>query len=103
MGWGGFVMFFADNCEQYAYTKIIVPITLSKSPSDYDDMAYYLDANIDNYFQENCYIGTHKLDEIKISRVRKADYEQDYTAEWKLEMILSHGSVSLHRTHLIRS
>lgn len=84
-------MFFADNCEQYAYTKIIVPITLSKSPSDYDDMAYYLDANIDNYFQENCYIGTHKLDEIKISRVRKADYEQDYTAEWKLEMILSGG------------
>ena len=84
-------MFFTDNYEQYAYTKIIVPITLSKSPSDYDDMAYYLDANIDDYFQENCYIGTHKLDELKISRVRKADYEQDHTAEWKLEIILCGG------------
>ena len=84
-------MFFSDNYEQYAYTKIAVPITLSKSPSDYDDMAYYLDANIDDHFQENCYIGTHKLDELKISRVRKADYEQDHTAEWKLEIILCGG------------
>lgn len=84
-------MFLADDCKQYAYTKIAVPITLSKSPSDYDDMTYYLDVSTDDYFQENCYIGTHKLEELKLSRVRKVDCEQDLTAEWKLEIVLSGG------------
>lgn len=84
-------MFFADNYEQYAYTKVVVPITLSKSPADYDDMAYYLDVNIDDYSQENCYIGTHKLEEVKLARVRKVNCEQDLTAEWKLEIVLCGG------------
>ena len=84
-------MFFADNCEQYAYTKIVVPITLQKSPSDYDDMTYFLDVNSDDFFQENCYIGTHELEELKLSRVRKADCEHNHTAEWKLEIIVNGG------------
>ena len=84
-------MFFVDNYEQYAYTKIVVPITLQKSPSDYDEMTYYLDANVDDSFQENCYIGTNKLEELKLSRVRKADCEQDLISVWKLEMVISGG------------
>lgn len=89
--WGDLKMFFADNCEQYAYTKIAVPITLQKSPSDYDDMTYFLDVNSDDFFQENCYIGTHKLEALKLSRVRKADCEHNHTAEWKLEIIVNGG------------
>ena len=34
-------MLFIDNYEQYSYTKIIVPITLQESPSDYDELSYY--------------------------------------------------------------
>lgn len=84
-------MFFVDNCEQYAYTKIAVPITLLKSPSDYDDSSFYLDINSDDFYQENCYVGTQRIEEVKIKRVKKADCECDHTAVWNLEMIICGG------------
>ena len=56
-------MFIATNCEQYSYTKITVPIKLLKSPSDYDDCIYYLDIIGDDFSQEQCYIGTQKIEE----------------------------------------
>lgn len=44
-------MLFVVNYEQYSYTKIIVPITLRESPSDYDELSYYLDVNEDDFRQ----------------------------------------------------
>lgn len=84
-------MFIATNCEQYSYTKITVPIKLLKSPSDYDDCIYYLDIIGDDFSQERCYIGTQKIEELKILRLKEADCEHDQIAEWKLEMIVCGG------------
>lgn len=84
-------MCLVDNCERYSYTQIIVPIILMKSPSDYDDISYYLDIVGDDFFQKNCYIGTHKIEEFKLNRNQKADCEHDKTAKWELEMILNGG------------
>ena len=84
-------MFFVDNCEQYLYTKIIVPIILQKSPSDFSDREYYLDVNGNDFYQENCYIGTQKIEEINLSRVRTVNCEHHYEAKWKLEMIVNGG------------
>ena len=84
-------MFFAVHCEQYKYTKIIVPLFLENSPSDYDDMQYYWDVNCDDYYQEDVCIGTNKIREIRFERIKKADCEYDNRAEWKLEMIIDGG------------
>lgn len=84
-------MFIATNCGQYSYTKITVPIKLLKSPSDFDDSIYYLDIIGDDFSQEQCYIGTQKVEELKILRLKEADCEHDQIAEWKLEMIVSGG------------
>ena len=84
-------MFFADDYEQYKYTKIVVPILLDNSPSDYDDMQYYWDVNCENYYQEDVYIGTNKIREIRFERIKKADCESDKRAEWKLEMVIEGG------------
>ena len=84
-------MFLATNCEQYSYTKVSVPIKLLKSPSDYDDNVYYLDIIGENLCQEQCYIGTQRIEDLKIIRLKEADCETDQIAEWKLEMIISGG------------
>ena len=84
-------MFVATNCEQYSYTKITVPIKLLKSPSDYDDSIYYLDIIGDDFCQEQCYVGTQKIEKLKIIRYKKADCEHDQIAEWKLEMTICGG------------
>lgn len=84
-------MFIATNCEQYSYTKISVPIKLLKSPSDFDGSSYFLDIIGDDSSQEQCYIGTQKVEELKILRLKEADCEHDQIAEWKLEMIVSGG------------
>ena len=68
-------MFIATNCGQYSYTKITVPIKLLKSPSDFDDSIYYLDIIGDDFSQEQCYIGTQKVEELKIIRLKKAGYK----------------------------
>lgn len=86
-----FEMFVATNCEQYSYTKITVPIKLLKSPSDYDDSIYYLDIIGDDFCQEQCYVGTQKIEKLKIIRYKKADCEHDQIAEWKLEMTICGG------------
>lgn len=84
-------MFIATNCGQYSYTKITVPIKLLKSPSDFDDSIYYLDIIGDDFSQEQCCIGTQKVEELKMLRLKEADCEHDQIAEWKLEMIVSGG------------
>ena len=84
-------MFFATNCGQYSYTKITIPIKLPKSPPDYDNMTYYLDVIGDDFYQEQCYIGTQKIAEMKIRRLKEADHEHDQIAEWRLEMIIYGG------------
>lgn len=86
-----FEMFVATNCEQYSYTKITVPIKLLKSPSDYDDSIYYLDIIGDDFCQEQCYVGTQKIEKLKIIRYKEADCEHDQIAEWKLEMTICGG------------
>jgi len=86
-----FEMFFATNCEQYSYTKITVPIKLLKSPSDYDDCIYYLDIVGEDFSQKQCYIGTQKIEELKIIRLKEADCERDQIAEWKLDLTLYGG------------
>lgn len=84
-------MFIATNCEQYSYTKISVPIKLLKSPSDFDGSIYFLDIIGDDSSQKQCYIGTQKVEELKILRLKEADCEHEQIAEWKLEMIVSGG------------
>ena len=84
-------MFIATNCGQYSYTKITVPIQLLKSPSDYDDCIYYLDIIGGDFSQEQCYIGTQRIEELKILRLKEADCEHDQIAEWQLEMIVYGG------------
>lgn len=84
-------MFITTNCEQYSYTKITVPIKLLKSPSDFDECIYYLDIIGDDFSQEQCYIGTQKIEELKIIRLKEADCEHNQLAEWKLEMIVYGG------------
>ena len=84
-------MFIATNCGQYSYTKITVPIKLLKSPSDYDDCIYYLDIIGGDFSQEQCYIGTQRIEELKILRLKEADCEHDQIAEWQLEMIVYGG------------
>lgn len=84
-------MFIATNCGQYSYTKITVPIKLLKSPSDFDDSIYYLDIIGDDFSQEQCYIGTQKVEELKILRLKEADCEHDQIAEWKLELTIFGG------------
>jgi len=84
-------MLFVVNYEQYSYTKIIVPITLRESPSDYDELSYYLDVNEDDFRQENCYVGKQRIEEMRIYRVEHADCEHNRIAIWKLEMIIQGG------------
>ena len=84
-------MFIATNCGQYSYTKIAVPIKLLKSPSDFDDSIYYLDIIGDDFSQEQCYIGTQKVEDLKILRLKEADCEHDQIAEWKLELTIYGG------------
>lgn len=84
-------MFLPDKYENYSYTKIEVPLVLKKSPSDYEDIRYYLDVNEDNYFQENCYIGLNKINEVSFKRINKADCEKGTLAKWQLEMIINGG------------
>lgn len=84
-------MFLAKNCEQYSYTKISVPIKLLKSPSDYDNSIYYLDIIGNAHSQEQCYIGTQRIEALKVIRLKDADCEHDRIAEWKLEMIVCGG------------
>lgn len=84
-------MFVATNCEQCSYTKIIVPIKLLKSPSDYDDNIYYLDIIEDDFCQEQCYIGAQKIEKMKLIRLKEADCEYDQIAEWELEIIICGG------------
>lgn len=75
-----------NNNEQYKYTKIIVPISLIESPSDFKDCRYFLDINCSDFRQEYRYIGTHKIEDICFSRVKKACCESNNIAEWKLEI-----------------
>lgn len=84
-------MLFIDNYEQYSYTKIIVPITLQESPSDYDELSYYLDVREDDVYQKDRYVGKQKIEEMKISRVENADCEHNRIAMWRLEMIIQGG------------
>lgn len=79
----------SNSKEQFRYTKIIVPIMLLKSPSDYEDLHYFLDVNCNDYSQENCYIGTQKINNINFIRVKKADCESNSIAEWSLEIIVT--------------
>ncbi len=84
-------MLFADNYEQYKYTQIVVPILLLESPADYEECHYYLDVNIDEFYQKNCCVGTHKIKEMRYSRVKKSNCNSGCLAEWKLEMIVNGG------------
>lgn len=62
-------LMFTDNNKQHKYTKITVPIMLLKSPSDYEDLHYFLDVDCNDYSQDNCYIGTQKIKNINFIRV----------------------------------
>lgn len=84
-------MFIATNCDQYSYTKIIVPIKLLPPPSDYDNSIYFLDVIGDDYYQKQCYVGTQRIEMMKMVRHKNIDFEHNQIAEWKLEMIIYGG------------
>lgn len=81
------------NFRKYSYTEVIVPIKLLEFPSDYDEHIYCIDVIGDEFYQKRCYIGTQKIEELKIIRLKKGNCEHKQIAEWELEMIVCGGKM----------
>lgn len=79
-----------NDYKNYKYTKIQVPITLNKCPSDHEDSAYYLDVKCDYLSQQNCYIGAQKIERVDIRRIRAADSTGETVApQWNIEIVIA--------------
>ncbi len=76
-----------EDYSNFKYTKINVPITLNECPSDHKSSSYLLDVNCNSFSQQNCYIGTQKIERLTIQRAEKADASNSQTfAKWKVEL-----------------
>lgn len=77
----------AEDYSNFKYTKINVPITLNECPSDHKSSRYLLDVNCNSFSQQNCYIGTQKIERLTIHRAEKADASNSQTfAKWNVEL-----------------
>lgn len=81
-------MVFLDDYSEFAYTKIQVPITLEKCPSDREGEESYIDVVVDHYAQQNCYIGEQRVLEFHVERqgARQAGAMREST--WLVTIIL---------------
>ena len=78
------------NEKIYNYTKIQVPITLKEGISDYQDSRRYIDVNIDNFCQQECYIGMQRIEKICIQRIKKGKNKEGISApRWEVEAIIA--------------
>ena len=76
-----------EDYLNFKYTKINVPITLNECPSDHKSSRYLLDVNCNSFSQQNCYIGTQKIERLTIQRAEKADAGDGQTfAKWNVEL-----------------
>lgn len=76
-----------EDYSNFKYTKINVPITLNECPSDHKSSSYLLDVNCNSFSQQNCYIGTQKIERLTIQRAEKADASNSQTfAKWNVEL-----------------
>lgn len=83
------VLLNPSDYQNFKFTRINVPITLSTCPPDNEDSSYNLNVNCDHLCQENCYIGTQKVKRIDIQRVQKADTLQEIVPpRWNVEILL---------------
>ena len=76
-----------EDYSNFKYTKINVPITLNECPSDHKSSSYLLDVNCNSFSQQNCYIGTQKIERLTIQRAEKADASNSQIfAKWNVEL-----------------
>lgn len=83
-------MMFLDNYDGFKYTKIQVPITLNKCPSDATNCEDYFDINYESFTQKKCYIEEQLIEEITIRHTECANKGNRKSApKWQVEMIIS--------------
>lgn len=76
-----------EDYSNFKYTKINVPITLNECPSDHKSSSYLLDVNCNSFSQQNCYIGTQKIERLTIQRAEKVYASNGQTfAKWNVEL-----------------
>lgn len=83
-------MIFIDDYSSFKYTKIQVPITLNRCPSDRDCSEYYIDIACESFSQQGGYVGEQWIDELHVQRIRKSYNATEMTEpKWQVEMIIS--------------
>ena len=85
-------MTIINNYDQFAYTKVNVPITLKICPLDYDGSDYYVDVHCDMYVQECCYIGEQFIEKMLVQRTRSSQVQMELVEpQWLVELIIPGG------------
>lgn len=82
-------MIFIDNYDSFKYTKIQVPITLNKCPSDYDCSEYYIDVKCESFSQQGCYVGNQRIKKLYIHRIKAANNGAKISEpKWLVELVI---------------
>lgn len=96
-------MTIIEDYQQFQYTQICARITLERNPSDHEENEYYLDIACENLYQQNCYVGTQRLEEIHISRLKSSDNGQHFCApQWKVQIIIAEVKTELEVYQLLQ-
>lgn len=95
-------MIIINDYSNYRFTKIQVPITLKKCPSDLDHSEYYIDINQNAFSQKNCYIGDQFVEEIRINKIIEARNGSSMTEpQWLVELIIPAMKIEEEVTQII--
>lgn len=84
-------MLFFDSLDGFFFTKIQVPLTLRKCPSDHANGEYYFDIACESFSQKICYLGGQEVESFSIHRLKFAkDSRTDVFSEsqWLVEFII---------------
>lgn len=64
--------------------------------SIHEESEYYLNIDCENLYQKNCYVGTQRLEEIHISRLKSSDDGQHFCApQWRAQIIIAEVKIEL--------
>ena len=79
-----------EDLQTFKYTKIKVVLELSACPSDHENRCYFLDVNCNYLCQENCYIGSQKVERIEIQRISASKTTvRTIAPRWDVEILIA--------------
>jgi len=77
----------------FKYTEVSVKVGLLKCLSDFDERKYAVDIGANEYFQAVCYIGTQKIENLRLKRSQNNNplWKEKVTSWWELTFIIDGG------------